>query len=154
MARRLAALRPRDPLPPLPATTVLPAALWLTVVHLNVPRACARARFQTVAYELALAEAAAHYSGTGNDQVFYLDAAYSMSQLGGDLKPGLDCPAEAAFLDGTLWVNTDEASGELNADVSEARPYKARVPPPHRHHCPTALHHRRDASFRTTVGAP
>ena len=31
--------------------------------------------------ELALSEAAALYSGTGADQVFYLDSAYSMSQV-------------------------------------------------------------------------
>ena len=30
---------------------------------------------KSVAYELSLAEAAAHYSGTGSDQVFYLDSA-------------------------------------------------------------------------------
>ena len=47
-----------------------------------------------------------------------------MSQLGGDLKPGLDCPVGAAFLDGTLW-NLPGGVGAINANVSQAKPYKA-----------------------------
>jgi primary-amine oxidase len=35
-----------------------------------------------IAHELALSEAVAYYSGSGGDQVMYLDSAYSMTQLG------------------------------------------------------------------------
>ena len=80
-----------------------------------------------VAYELALTEAAAHYSGTGADQVFYLDSAYSMSQLGGDLKPGIDCPSHATFLNAPIWLWEHEPGGaiDMDSDVGRARSYKA-----------------------------
>lgn len=80
-----------------------------------------------IAYELALSEAAAHYSGTGADQVFYLDGAFSMSQLGGDIKPGIDCPSHATFVDGALWVEQHPETPEvdMDSDVAKARPYKA-----------------------------
>lgn len=82
-----------------------------------------RFKGRRVAFEIALAEAVAFYSGTGNDQVFYLDSAFSMSQMGGDLMPGLDCPADAAYLDGTQWVLPAERS--LESNISKARPYRA-----------------------------
>lgn len=80
-----------------------------------------------IAYELALTEAAAHYSGTGADQVFYLDGAYSMSQLGGDMLPGVDCPSDASYLDGVLWLEQHTKGGDIDmdSDVARARPYKA-----------------------------
>jgi hypothetical protein len=84
-----------------------------------------RFRGRRVAYELALSEAAAHYAGSGADQVFYLDSAYSLTQLGGDLAPGVDCPAHATFLNGVLWLEEHASSGAMDSDVSRARPYRA-----------------------------
>ena len=46
-----------------------------------------------------------------------------MSQMGGDLRAGLDCPADAAYLDGTLWVLPGLTG--LESDVAKAKPYKA-----------------------------
>ena len=80
-----------------------------------------------IAYELALIEAAAHYSGSGGDQSLYLDSAASMSQLGSDLKRGLDCPKHASYLQGTIWEGPTTLLGTpyVKADLSEARHYDA-----------------------------
>merc|ERR1719221_695960 len=48
-----------------------------------------------------------------------------MSQLGGDLKPGVDCPHGALYLDGTMWVNAAAGGTALESNVSKARAYKA-----------------------------
>ena len=51
----------------------------------------------------------------------------SMSQLGGDLKPGIDCPSHATYLNGVLWVEEPEkGANALTSDVSRARSYKER----------------------------
>ncbi len=50
-----------------------------------------------------------------------------MSQLGGDIKVGLDCPSHATYLSGVLWFEEFEKGGALDmaSDVSRARPYRA-----------------------------
>ena len=60
-----------------------------------------RFKGQRIAHEIALSEAVAYYSGSGRDQVMYLDSAWSMTQLSAPLIPGVDCPADAAYLNGT-----------------------------------------------------
>ena len=94
-----------------------------------------------VAYEIGLSEAASMYSGSGDDMVFFLDSAYSMTQMGGDLQPataprtplfsllsspcriyasrlcavgrraGVDCPPGAALLGGTRWSRPEATAG-------------------------------------------
>ena len=49
-----------------------------------------RFKGKRVAHEIALSEAVAYYSGSGTDQVMYLDSAWSMTQLSGGLIPGVD----------------------------------------------------------------
>jgi Cu2+-containing amine oxidase len=90
-------------------------------------------RFQgkRVAHEVALSEAVAYYSGSGGDQVMYLDSAYSMRQLSAALIPGVDCPSDAAYINSTMWVHQEDPdkSGEaaqlLRSDPRKARPVKA-----------------------------
>ena len=64
-----------------------------------------------IAHELSLAEAVAYYSGSGGDQVMYLDPAYSMTQLGNTVIPGVDCPADAAYINGTMWAHQQNSTG-------------------------------------------
>eukprot|EP00946_MAST-07B_sp_MAST-7B-sp1_P005058 g5058.t1 len=47
-----------------------------------------RFKGQRIAHEIALSEAVAYYSGSGRDQVMYLDSAWSMTQLSAPLIPG------------------------------------------------------------------
>ena len=86
-----------------------------------------------IGYEMSLSEAMAAYSGsaTDGDQVFYLDAAYSMSQLGGPLVKGVDCPYDAEYIediatmhvvpnkDGGLDSNVDKAIGVATVCIFE-----------------------------------
>jgi|EP00945_MAST-04E_sp_MAST-4E-sp1_P001062 hypothetical protein len=60
-----------------------------------------RFKGKRIAHEIALSEAVAYYSGSGKDQVMYLDSAWSMTQLSAKLIPGVDCPADAAYINGT-----------------------------------------------------
>lgn len=64
-----------------------------------------------IAHELSLTEAVAYYSGSGGDQVMYLDSAYSMTQLGNTVIPGVDCPADAAYINGTMWAYQQDSTG-------------------------------------------
>lgn len=84
-----------------------------------------RFKGRRIAYELALNEATAHYSGSGADQSFYLDAGVSMTQLTGDLKRGVDCPAHATYLPGTIWVKLVSLLGSpaLDSDTTKARAF-------------------------------
>ena len=96
-----------------------------------------RFKGERIAHELALSEAVALYSGSGGDQVMYLDSAYSMAQLSGALIPGVDCPTDAAYLNGTMWTYQQDAQGlrsrksaadaakVLRSDPTKATPFKA-----------------------------
>ncbi|KAJ8606333.1 hypothetical protein CTAYLR_010605 [Chrysophaeum taylorii] len=78
---------------------------------------------KSVAYEISLAEAAALYSGVDSDQVFYLDSAYSMTQLSGDLIETLDCPSGAEIVYAPKWVFFE--NGGFESDPARAFPFKA-----------------------------
>jgi len=77
-----------------------------------------------IGHEMALSEAMAAYSGSvdNGDQVFYLDAGYSMSQLGGALVKGVDCPFDAEYPEdiASLHVFPDVNTKLLDSDVSHA----------------------------------
>ena len=83
-----------------------------------------RFKGERIAYELALSEAAAMYTGTGADQVFYLDSGYSLSQLTGDLVEGIDCPDHAQILEYPSWVWIDPRTYDLRSNPSEAVPIR------------------------------
>ena len=67
----------------------------------------------------------------------YLDSAYSMAQLSGALIPGIDCPTDAVYLNGTMWTYQQDAQGlrsrksaagaakVLRSDPTKATPFKA-----------------------------
>lgn len=76
-----------------------------------------------IAHELALSEAMAAYSGSvdDGDQIYYLDAAYSMSQLGGPLVPGVDCPFDAEYVDDIATFHVlSNTKGGLESDPAKA----------------------------------
>lgn len=76
-----------------------------------------------IGHEMALSEAMAAYSGsvTDGDQVFYLDAAYSMSQLGGPLIKGVDCPHDAEYIKDIATMHViPNKFGKLDSNVDDA----------------------------------
>lgn len=83
-----------------------------------------RFKGKRIAHEMALSEAMAAYSGSvdDGDQVFYLDAAYSMSQMGGPLVPGVDCPFDAEYIEdiATFHVVPNAQGDGLESDPSKA----------------------------------
>lgn len=101
-----------------------------------------RFKGQRIAHELAMAEAVAYYSGAGGDQVMYLDSAYSMTQMSAQLIPGVDCPSDAAWINGTMFTHqddnpteegqprwrdgeADDAAKTMRSDATKAVPYRA-----------------------------
>mmetsp|Transcript_19298 Transcript_19298/g.35368 ORF Transcript_19298/g.35368 Transcript_19298/m.35368 type:complete len:787 (-) Transcript_19298:190-2550(-) len=63
---------------------------------------------ERIAYELALADAAAIYTGTLHDQFMYSDSAFSLSQMSSSLEPGVDCPIDAKYLSAANWMGPND----------------------------------------------
>ena len=74
-----------------------------------------RFKDKRIAHEVAMSEAVAYYSGAGGDQVMYLDSAWSMTQMGGALIPGVDCPSDAAYINATMFTYQDGPAKEGTA---------------------------------------
>jgi len=83
-----------------------------------------RWRGERILYELALSEAQAHYAArTSDHQWYYSDKAFSMTGLGTNMVAGIDCPADAVYLEGASWMtHAPEDASAFISDTAMARP--------------------------------
>eukprot|EP00746_Dinoflagellata_sp_MGD_P148109 gnl/MRDRNA2_/MRDRNA2_80371_c0_seq1.p1 gnl/MRDRNA2_/MRDRNA2_80371_c0~~gnl/MRDRNA2_/MRDRNA2_80371_c0_seq1.p1 ORF type:complete len:791 (-),score=120.77 gnl/MRDRNA2_/MRDRNA2_80371_c0_seq1:261-2633(-) len=81
-----------------------------------------RFRGERILYELSLQEAHAAYAGGLNDQFYFADASFSMSQMSASLVPGVDCPKGARFLSASKWIGVDPVGSSGHPTSFEARP--------------------------------
>jgi hypothetical protein len=83
-----------------------------------------RFRGERILYELSLSDCHAYYAGPRPEKQYHFsDKAYSMTQISGDLKEGLDCPEGASFVEAALWLQTFR-NASSKADPGEAKGVK------------------------------
>ncbi|CAE8590197.1 unnamed protein product [Polarella glacialis] len=80
-----------------------------------------RWRGERILYELALSDAHAYYAAKSpEEQWYYSDKAFSLSQLSADLVLGLDCPVGATVLESSHWVFF-ALDGTVSSDPAQAQ---------------------------------
>jgi len=84
-----------------------------------------RFRDERILYELSLNDCHAYYAGPEpRKQYHFSDKAYSMAQISGDMVAGLDCPADASFIEGSIWVLPVTGGAGVSADPKAAKSVK------------------------------